>query len=301
LYSTNGLPSGNAVGNTLYWNGTSWINNGNIFNNGGNVGVGNNAPLAKLDVVGNIKIKDGTEGAGRVLTSDANGLASWSVVGKGGMVGFISLFDEFGFPMENRSGVLVTLISGGIEKTFLTDQQGKFTASDLTQGSYDIRFEKSGFGTEKKFGIPIASGVQPYILSDISLFQLTTTSILIFETNLEELVYPGSGYFQINVSITLDPFATKRRSFLVFASTLSSVSDKNYRFFKKMSINSASGLNNELLFDREFTSRFDSGTKLYFVAYPVSTGQEGNFDPIFGLKTFSTIGIPTSVKSITIP
>lgn len=43
----------------------------------GNVGVGTTAPSAKLDVVGNIKITDGTEGDGKVLVSGINGIASW--------------------------------------------------------------------------------------------------------------------------------------------------------------------------------------------------------------------------------
>jgi len=43
----------------------------------GNVGVGTATPVAKLDIVGNIKITDGTQGAGKALTSNANGTASW--------------------------------------------------------------------------------------------------------------------------------------------------------------------------------------------------------------------------------
>lgn len=44
----------------------------------GNVGIGTNAPGAKLEVAGQVKITGGTPGAGKVLTSDASGLATWA-------------------------------------------------------------------------------------------------------------------------------------------------------------------------------------------------------------------------------
>lgn len=43
----------------------------------GNVGIGNSAPAAKLSVVGKTQIADGTQCAGCVFTSDANGVGSW--------------------------------------------------------------------------------------------------------------------------------------------------------------------------------------------------------------------------------
>jgi hypothetical protein len=55
-----------------------------VFSNGedlnffsGDVGIGTTTPGAKLDVIGNVKITDGTEGDGKILTSDATGNASW--------------------------------------------------------------------------------------------------------------------------------------------------------------------------------------------------------------------------------
>jgi hypothetical protein len=48
-----GISSGSAPGNTLYWNGFTWVaNSSNIFNNGGNVGVNTTSPLGKLHVKG---------------------------------------------------------------------------------------------------------------------------------------------------------------------------------------------------------------------------------------------------------
>jgi hypothetical protein len=43
----------------------------------GDVGIGTSAPGARLEVSGQVKITGGTPAAGKVLTSDANGLASW--------------------------------------------------------------------------------------------------------------------------------------------------------------------------------------------------------------------------------
>ena len=43
----------------------------------GDVGIGTSAPTEKLDISGKIKIVDGTQGENKILTSDANGVASW--------------------------------------------------------------------------------------------------------------------------------------------------------------------------------------------------------------------------------
>jgi len=44
----------------------------------GHVGLGTNTPGARLEVAGSFKLTDGSQGDGKVLTSDANGLASWT-------------------------------------------------------------------------------------------------------------------------------------------------------------------------------------------------------------------------------
>ncbi|MBL7081374.1 MAG: hypothetical protein ISS44_02235, partial [Candidatus Omnitrophica bacterium] len=54
-----------------------------------NVGIGTMSPDEKLHLVGSIKIVDGNQGADKVLTSDANGVASWqdpSGVPPGGII-----------------------------------------------------------------------------------------------------------------------------------------------------------------------------------------------------------------------
>ena len=48
-----GLGAGSAAGNTTYWDGTQWVlTSSNIYNDGGNVGIGTNNPSGTLDVEG---------------------------------------------------------------------------------------------------------------------------------------------------------------------------------------------------------------------------------------------------------
>ena len=81
------------VGNLqLNGNTISSINaNGDILlspNGNGKVGIGTASPSASLEVAGQIKITGGAPGSGKVLTSDAAGLATWETAAGGGAGGW---------------------------------------------------------------------------------------------------------------------------------------------------------------------------------------------------------------------
>lgn len=114
LYAGNaggGLGSGSAVGNTPYWNGATWETTSNaLYNNGSQIGVGTTTPAAKLDIAGNIKIADGSQGAGKVLTSDATGLATWAAPTP--TAAYYHLFNIYGIPSASfELGVSGTMVS----------------------------------------------------------------------------------------------------------------------------------------------------------------------------------------------
>ncbi len=85
--------------------GSSSIDNSVVYQSGDNVGIGTTSPDAKLHVNGLIKITDGSPGAGKVLTSDAAGLASWQTPtgGSGGPDGdwAVSGNDMYAMPSGN--------------------------------------------------------------------------------------------------------------------------------------------------------------------------------------------------------
>ncbi|MCB0347697.1 MAG: hypothetical protein KDD37_02630 [Bdellovibrionales bacterium] len=78
--------SASAGANDLLMLSSDDNNDGNllIVKNSGDVGIGTTTPDEKLHVVGSIKMVDGNQGVGKVLTSDANGVASWQAAGAGG-------------------------------------------------------------------------------------------------------------------------------------------------------------------------------------------------------------------------
>lgn len=67
----------------------------------GNVGIGTDEPGAKLEVAGQVKITGGSPAVGKVLTSDADGLASWEPATGGDSDWAIHVDDMYAIPVGN--------------------------------------------------------------------------------------------------------------------------------------------------------------------------------------------------------
>jgi hypothetical protein len=68
---------GQASGDTVRFDGTDWIRTNFLYNNGTNIGIGNQSPTATLDVNWQIRLRGGSPALGRILMSDATGIATW--------------------------------------------------------------------------------------------------------------------------------------------------------------------------------------------------------------------------------
>jgi hypothetical protein len=83
---------------------------------------------------------------------------------KGNLVGYIYTFDEFSQPLSDHSGVTIQAIGNRETASTLSDKNGRFELENLSAGTYELHFLKSGFNTLKQFGIQHLGG-EPTVLN----------------------------------------------------------------------------------------------------------------------------------------
>lgn len=99
-----------------------------------NVGIGTTTPAAKLHVVGNVAIEDGTQGAGKVLTSDAAGIASWQLpTGSGASA------------TTQSASYAVPAANGAQANTFFSVVEGSYTIITNTTNLVNFPNQKAAF------------------------------------------------------------------------------------------------------------------------------------------------------------
>jgi len=124
-------------------NDSDWVISGSNMYAGvsGNIGIGTTNPTAKLEVAGQIKITGGSPGAGKVLTSDSTGLASWQPIPSGGSGAVTGIIGGEALSPDDSTAGLVTLNVkydnatiglNGEDKLYIKD--GSITTTQLAYG-----------------------------------------------------------------------------------------------------------------------------------------------------------------------
>lgn len=145
-----------------------------------NVGIGDSDPQSKLSitgqevvtgtisVTGRFKLVDGTQGAAKVLTSDANGLSSWQTAsGGGGSTGTV-IKNSAGVTQSNEYIYRGTVSALGPTASTTITLTGATTIASVVASSND-----GGAGTPEVIGISSISGNQFTILNAGALFGAT--------------------------------------------------------------------------------------------------------------------------------
>lgn len=158
------------IGGAIFGTGLT----GNADNPQGNIGIGTATPGARLEVNngttnGAIKIVDGTQGTGKVLTSDANGLGTWqdsktkAIMGTRAAVGYdvpFATFTDFRY-----TGASITLPPG---KWLVTITQLASIAGSPTASNWMFvrsTFSDSNLTTLGQTGTMSADVQQPSLMS----------------------------------------------------------------------------------------------------------------------------------------
>ncbi len=135
-----------------------------VILNNGNVGIGTNSPTQKLDILGSIKIKDGSEAVGYVLTSDASGKGTWmppTMVNSspwtksGAIVTLSTTTDNVGIGTNTPTSKL-EVVSSGIS-TILADNSGSGVTfmADKSAGTGIVAYIRNASSTNSSDAVKI--------------------------------------------------------------------------------------------------------------------------------------------------
>lgn len=205
---------------------------------------------------------------------------------KANITGSVNLYDEGTTKIDNSN---MTITVEGITPTIsaITDVNGNFTLSNVPFGIYTIRYEKTGFGTFKKFAIDHKNSATA-ISNTPSIGKNSTTQITKLEAKITGI--------NVVLSVTTNPAGNigNSRYIRYFLSSNSNVSNENYTYF-------STGLVSQInpkeitLSNRDLINLgFSSGQTVYVKIYGDSFWSNEYDDPNLGRKVFPNLNTNTT-------
>jgi hypothetical protein len=202
--------------------------------NTGEVGIGTITPAAKLDIIGDIKITDGTHGPGKVLTSDVNGKASWQTVVVGTKTVYLTtgMFEQEGFSNAERDSIptsnirVLRLPESSFSSTRITvplpDYGGgsivatiNYTSDDAS-GDFQLRFYSAGLADGTALNVNNSSTLNPILPAVATAYAASTYNYTL------TAIDPLSKLVTLDIERwgTIDPADTSTGNFLLLGISL---------------------------------------------------------------------------------
>lgn len=208
---------------------------------------------------------------------------------KANITGSVNLYDE-GTTQNDNSNMTVKVEGTTPAISATTDANGDFTLSDVPFGTYTILYEKSGFGTFKKFDIEHENNATA-ILNTPSIGEISTTQI----TNLEANVSGND----IIISVTTNPAGSNGNTRYVryFLSTDSNVSSENYTYFSPGLVSQINPKEITLSNNDLTSAGFSTGETVFVKVYGDSFWSNEYNDPDLGRNVFPNLNM-TSTNSV---
>jgi hypothetical protein len=178
------------------------------FTGDGNFGIGTNAPSAKLHVNGSMRIVDGQQAAGKVLTSDASGNANWQTLvkesGNGfhvvcnadipgssslGVLKFPSVFYNDGDPYDPVTGEYTAPANGfyHFDAMVAIDPSGSSLNSE-----FRIEFRRDGLFQAMSDRVTYTGQNQIYFKLSISCYMTAGTTMAVYSVTDAQATIEGN-------------------------------------------------------------------------------------------------------------
>ena len=204
---------------------------------------------------------------------------------KANIIGSVNLYDDRTTEVEN-SGMKIIVEGITPELSTTTDANGDFTLQDVPFGTYNLTFDKTGYGTFRYLNLVHSNtGSSTIIPTTFSLGQFSTTHVTLLEVNI-------SGN-DVSILATTDPGGNSnhRRYLRFFYHTESNVSDDNYTKFSEVLI-SQDNPYEQILSQTDLSNLgFASGATVYIKVYGDSFWSNDYIDPNSFKRIFPNLNV----------
>ncbi|NVJ89601.1 MAG: carboxypeptidase regulatory-like domain-containing protein [Flavobacteriaceae bacterium] len=200
------------------------------------------------------------------------------------ITGSVNLYDEGTTKIDNL-GMTVTVEGTSPLISATTDINGKYTLMDVPFGTYTILYQKSGYGTFKRFNVEHKDG-NTFIPDTPSLGQKSTTTI----TNL---TVSSNANFPVIISVTTNPAGSQANTRYIrfFFSTNPNISNENYDSYLETSQTNISPNNLNLSQASLDALDFTSGSTVYVKCYGESFWGNSYSDPNLNRDIFPNLNL----------
>jgi hypothetical protein len=214
--------------------------------------------------------------------------------------GFVTMHDEFGVPLTNDSGVVVTVSNNGhTGPSTLSSATGSYTLDDMRTGTYTLTYSGVGIGTFLRPEIAFIGGGTQF-LGIQGLSTASTASV----TGLAATSSVSAGTLKITGSIAPPPAGLSRLVRLFFGSA-STVSAAAADYSLSTSFKTTTGVLSVAITDTTLANlraAFGTGTPAYVIGYGDSFFTDSYVDTATGNTVYPNVSTtPSNIVAFIVP
>lgn len=210
---------------------------------------------------------------------------------KGDIVGFVTLFDEFGTRLTSNASLTVAVEGSSPTISAITGADGKYTLPGVESGTYNLSFSRTGFGVFRRPSVQHLGGTAPTSLGNNNLWETAKTVVSSLTAAVSSTTITISGKSS-PVQPTGSGTGMQRRA-RVFFGTDDKVTFLNYVSTFNQFLIPAPATGSDGSFALALTpanvSGFKSGDRVYVIGYGLSPIENAYTDPLTNLVIYSGV------------